>query len=449
MSTMDMLVRRGGSTPASTFDADQLLQRLEQAWRRSDEIFEMLTPEAIYVRPIALRQPFIFYLGHLPAFGWNQVCRGLLGLRGPEPDLDDLFARGIDPVGVDRYEPDRPEQWPEPTHVLAYKGRVRDALRGSFDAVGAHAVGDVLAENGRVYHLVIEHELMHHETLLYMAHQLDLELLRKPSSVPPYRFGGAARPGLAAVPGGDVVLGERFERVPFGWDNEFPEHVESVEPFDIDRTPVRNQEWLAFVEAGGYERPELWTPEAWAWKERTGHRQPVFWIQRGKSWLYRTLFDELPLDDALDWPVYTSWAEASAYAKWRGGALPTEAEFHAAADRSGTEWGADANANLDFRSWAPVPVGSRMDGSAAPAAGALDLVGNGWEWTRSRFAPFPGFTAWARTYPGYSADFFDESHYVMLGGSWATDRGLVRRSFRNWFQPHYPFVYAKLRCVWR
>ena len=93
-----------------------------------------------------------------------------------------------------------------------------------------------------------------------------------------------------------------------------------------------------------------------------------------------------------------------------------------------------------------MPVGSEPD---SPGRGALDLVGNGWEWTRSRFAPFPGFTPWARTYPGYSADFFDDAHYVMLGGSWATDRALVRRSFRNWFQPHYPFVYAKLRCVRR
>jgi formylglycine-generating enzyme required for sulfatase activity len=88
-----------------------------------------------------------------------------------------------------------------------------------------------------------------------------------------------------------------------------------------------------------------------------------------------------------------------------------------------------------------VPVGS----GRGSESGALDLVGNGWEWTRSRLQPFPGFHAWARTYPGYSADFFDDAHYVMLGASWATDRALVRRSFRNWFQPHYPFVYAKLR----
>jgi iron(II)-dependent oxidoreductase len=437
---------RGPAERAAGFDRDALLVRLEAAWRRSDELFRLLTPEALYVRPIALRQPFIFYLGHLPAFGWNQVCRGLLARSGPEPELDDLFARGIDPVGVDRYEPDRPEQWPDPERVIAYRDRVRDALRESLGGVERLVGADVLADNGRIYHLVIEHELMHHETLLYMMHQLDLAWIRKPANVPPYRFGSGAEPGSVLVPAGGVALGERFDAVSFGWDNEFPEKVEDVAAFEIDRTPVRNREWLEFLDAGGYARPELWTPDAWAWLERTGHAHPVFWKKTGRGWRYRTLLDEISLEDAGDWPVYTSWAEATAYARWRGASLPSEAEFHAAADASGAGWGERAEGNIDFRSWAPVPVGSDR---SASERGALDLIGNGWEWTRSRFEPFPGFSAWARTYPGYSADFFDDAHYVMLGGSWATDRALVRRSFRNWFQPHYPFVYAKLRCVRR
>jgi ergothioneine biosynthesis protein EgtB len=436
---------RRGVAAERAFDGDVLLERLEAAWRRSDELFRLLAPEALYVRPIALRQPFIFYLGHLPAFGWNQVRRGLLAQSGPDPELNELFARGIDPVGVDRYEPDRPEQWPDPARVTAYRERVRDALRDSFDDVARLVGRDVLADHGRVYQLVIEHELMHHETLLYMVHQLDRSLIRKPDILPPYRFGGAERSGTVYLSAREVVLGERFDAVPFGWDNEFPQHVQNVGAFDIDRTPVRNVEWLEFLDAGGYDRPELWTADAWAWKERTGHTHPVFWKRTARGWSYRTLFDEISLEDAADWPVYTSWAEAAAYARWRGASLPSEAEFHAAADASGVEWGDRNPGNIDFRNWAPVPVGS--EGGAEH--GVLDLVGNGWEWTESRFQPFPGFQAWARTYPGYSADFFDDAHYVMLGGSWATDRALVRRSFRNWFQPHYPFVYAKLRCVMR
>jgi ergothioneine biosynthesis protein EgtB len=426
-----------------TFDRGALLDGLEAAWARSDRIFSLLSPEALLVRPIALRQPFIFYVGHLPAFGWNQVCRGLLGRRGPQPAFDDLFARGIDPVGVDRVED--AQAWPSLAEVLAYRDRVRAALRGSFDDVEALAGGDVLADQGRVYHLVIEHELMHHETLLYMMQQLDRRLLRRPADLPSYRLGPGASPGRVSVGGGPVTLGASFDAVPFGWDNEFEAQQLALEPFTMDRTPVRNAEWLAFLESGGYGRPGLWAPDAWAWRERVGHAHPAFWSRDGARWRYRTLFDELPLEDVGDWPVYVSWAEADAYARWQGGALPTEAEYQRAAE--GAAWGDPARGNFDFTHWAPTPVGAYPEG--ASRWGALDLVGNGWEWTRSVFAPLPGFTAWARTYPGYSADFFDGEHFVLLGASWATARALVRRSFRNWFQPHYPYVFSTFRCVRR
>ena len=425
----------------STFDRQALLARLEAAWRRSDRIFDLLEPAALYERPIVLRQPLIFYLGHLPAFGWNQVIAGLLGRTGPQPRLDRLFARGIDPVGVDAYE--GREQWPTVQEAVLYRDRVRDALRDSFDDVEPVVGRDPLADHGRVYHLVIEHELMHHETLLYMIQRLDRHLLRRPENLPAYRFDGAASAGRAVVPGGRVRLGASFDGVPFGWDNEFPGIEEEVPAFTIDTTPVRNGEWLAFLEGGGYDRPELWTPDAWAWRERTGHRHPVFWTRGEGGWRYRALFDELPLDDVRDWPVYVSWAEADAYARWQRAALPTEAQFHRAA--SGLAWGDPARGNYHFQQWAPEPVGRNPHG--ASRYGVRDLVGNGWEWTRTVFGPFPGFTPWARTYPGYSADFFDGGHYVILGASWATDRALVRRAFRNWFQPHYPYVFAKCRCV--
>jgi len=430
---------------AAPFDRAAMRRRLQAAWCRSDLLFDLLRPEALYERPIALRQPFIFYLGHLPAFGWNQVLGGLLGRESPEPELDQLFARGIDPVGVDRYEPDRPDAWPSPLHTVAYRDRVRAALLDAVADVAAMGGSDVLADHGRVLHLVLEHELMHHETLLYMMHELRPGLVRRPSFVPDYRFDGAASPARLAVPGGRVTLGAAFERVPFGWDNEFPETPQEVHAFQMDRTPVRNGEWLAFMRSGGYERPELWTAEGWAWKERTGHRNPVAWRRTGTAWRYQTVFDDFPLDQVRDWPVYVSWAEADAYTRWAGGQLPSEAEFHRAAQ--GVHWGDPAAGNYDFRQWAPVPVGGCAEGESL--FGVRDLVGNGWEWTRSVFAPFPGFTAWARTYPGYSADFFDGQHYVILGASWATDRALVRRSLRNWFQPHYPYVFAKFRCVYR
>ena len=101
--------------------------------------------------------------------------------------------------------------------------------------------------------------------------------------------------------------------------------------------------------------------------------------------------------------------------------------------------------NFDFRNWAPTPVGSHV--GEARAWGVRELVGNGWEWTDSTFDGLPGFKAYIERYPGYSADFFDGKHYVLKGASWATAADLVRASFRNWFQAHYPHVFAKFRCA--
>jgi len=145
---------------------------------------------------------------------------------------------------------------------------------------------------------------------------------------------------------------------------------------------------------------------------------------------------------------------ASAYAQWRGWLLPTEAQFQRAAygTPDGTEraypWGSAspsaAHGVFDFSSWDPEPAGSHPDGRSAWSVD--DLVGNGWEWTNTVFAPFPGFEP-LPSYPEYSADFFDGEHFVMKGASPATARELIRPTFRNWFRPRYPYVYATFRCV--
>jgi formylglycine-generating enzyme required for sulfatase activity len=256
------------------------------------------------------------------------------------------------------------------------------------------------------------------------------------------------------IPAGRVRLGAAREELLFGWDNEFPEHEAEVGAFEIDPTPVTNGELLEFVQAGGFERQELWTEPSWAWRERRGIEHPPFWIQDGEGWRYRTLLDELLFSEVEDWPAYVSWATAQAYARWRGARLPTEAEFHRAAYSGPQEairphpWGDEApgpqHGNFGFERWTPTPVGAHPAGDSA--WGVAELVGNGWEWTSTVFGPHPGFEPMSN-YPGYSQDFFDDQHYVMLGASWATDTRLVRRSFRNWFQPHYPYVFAKFRCV--
>jgi formylglycine-generating enzyme required for sulfatase activity len=222
----------------------------------------------------------------------------------------------------------------------------------------------------------------------------------------------------------------------------------------MDSLPVTNGEFREFVESGAYDEERYWRAEDWKWKQVARIRHPRTWSRHDGVWSCRALFDSVPLTQAASWPAYVSLAEARAYANWRGKRLPSEAEFQRAAyggsdgRESAHPWG-DADpepkhGNFAFADWAPVPVGSRPAG--ASRWGIHELVGNGWEWTDTPFAPFPGFAPMA-SYPEYSKDFFDGKHFVIKGGSWATAAELIRPSFRNWYQAHYPYVFAKFRCV--
>jgi gamma-glutamyl hercynylcysteine S-oxide synthase len=225
-----------------------------------------------------------------------------------------------------------------------------------------------------------------------------------------------------------------------------------VSAFRIQRLNVTNGDYLAFVEAGGYRDARWWSPPAWAWLQAERQVHPTFWERIDGQWHWRGMFEFVPLP--MRWPVYVSQAEAMAYARWTGRRLPTEAEFQRAAYGSPDEarraypWG-DAPPSprrgvFDFQGWEPEPVGTHPEGQSA--WGVHDLVGNGWEWTSTVFDGFPGFTP-IPSYPEYSADFFDGSHVVLKGASPATARELLRPSFRNWFRPRYPYVYATFRTV--
>ncbi len=434
----------------------QLLERLPEARIRTDELFGIVTPDSLYERPIPERHRIIFYLGHLEAFDWNLLRERVLGLKAFHPDFDRLFAFGIDPVNG-ALPSDQPVDWPSAADARHYVKRIRESIDAGLAALtssdwDSNPVGaDFSAET--LLNVAIEHRLMHGETLAYMLHQLPLERkirrVRKPELV-----GAPTVPGMIEIPAGRATLGlSRSDRSLFGWDNEYEAHTVDVPAFAIDKYKVTNGQYLDFVAAGGYENPACWTEEDWSWRTEQDIRHPVFWKRIGERWLYRTMFDEIALP--LDWPVYVSQAEASAYARWAGKSLPTEAQWHRAAygAKNGHEspypWGTEApsssKGNFDFQGWDPAPVRAFPEGESA--FGVADLLGNGWEWTSSPFEPFPGFQRFS-FYPGYSADFFDGKHYVMKGASARTAACMLRRSFRNWFQPHYQYVYAGFRCVY-
>ena len=434
-------------------DRGKLADRFVAMRARSRALFDLLAPDAYYERPIAVRHPIVFYEGHLAAFNFNTLIKRALGQRGIDTDLERLFARGIDPEDEQASGlAQSPAPWPARPQVQAFAaeadGRVLDALL----TAPIEQSGHPLLDRAGAVHAILEHEAMHQETLVYMWHQLAYEHKVPPADRSIAAGGAPPRQETVAVPAGRARLGARRGAVPFGWDNEFEAVEVEVPAFGIDRYNVTNAAFLEFVEAGGYRDPRWWEPDAFEWLRAEGIAHPRFWIDAGGRWQWRGMFEAIPLPAA--WPVYVSHGEASAYARWRGLRLPTEAEYDRAAygTPGGIEraypWGEhppDASrGHFDFERWDPAPVGQHPAGRSA--WGIDDLLGNGWEWTSTVFAPFPGFTPMP-AYPEYSADFFDGKHVVLKGASPVTARDLLRRSFRNWFRPHYPYVYAAFRCV--
>jgi len=432
---------------------EQLLERLSQARVRTDEIFSIVNADSLYERPIPERHRIIFYLGHLEAFDWNLLRERVLDMKPFAADLDKLFAFGIDPVNGS-LPTDQPADWPSVASTHSYVGRIRESIDAALATLDSSEWNSTRAGTdysaSKLLNVAIEHRLMHAETLAYMLHQLPLERkVRKGRATPTV---SPIAPKMIEIPAGRATLGMSSQDGAFGWDNEFEAQTVDVPAFAIDKYKVTNRQYLHFITAGGYENPEFWTEEDWDWRTSHDIRLPVFWIQKNDRWYFRTMFDEIPL--SMDWPVYVSHAEASAYTRWANKSLPTEGQWHRAAYGTANNvdrlfpWGDEtpdaSKGNFDFQSWDPTPVNGFPDGDSA--FGVADLLGNGWEWTSSKFEPFPGFQRFS-FYPGYSADFFDGKHYVMKGASPRTAACMLRRSFRNWFQPHYQYVYAGFRCV--
>jgi ergothioneine biosynthesis protein EgtB len=426
---------------------------------RSRALFDLLDPGVYYTRPIALRNPIVFYEGHLPAFSVISFLKRGLGQPGVDGRYEALFARGIDPETAQDAAPRSGAAtiWPSRDEVLAY-GAAADAAviealeHAPFDLAGA---AHPAMTRGEALYTALEHEAMHQETLLYMWRRLPYEHKRRPAALR-YELGATLPASQrVTIPAGLATLGANRGRIAFGWDNEFGELQVPVPEFDIDAHSVSNADFLQFIGDRGYDRRELWDDASWEWRERERISHPAFWVRHDSStWFWRGMFEDIPLPSA--WPVYVSQAEAAAYARWKGRSLPTEGEFHRAAfgtpagGESAHPWGAappaSEHGNYDFTSWEPVPAGARPAGVSA--WGVHDLVGNGWEWTETEFAPFPGFAPMV-SYPEYSAEFFDGRHVVLKGASPATARELIRPSFRNWFRSNYPYVYAKFRTVSR
>jgi iron(II)-dependent oxidoreductase len=230
-------------------------------------------------------------------------------------------------------------------------------------------------------------------------------------AAPPAPAGG--EPEMVEVPGGTYVIGAPDHG--FAYDNERPRHEVELEAFRIDRLPVSNADFAAFVADTGAEAPMYWEPDGAGGFVHTafGRRAPI----------------------RPDLPVcHVDHHQALAFAAWAGKRLPTELEWEAAA--AGSDPG-EANLDCDVFG-ASVPAG-------ASDHGAVGMLGDVWEWTATEFDRYPGFEAFP--YPEYSEVFFGEGMYVLRGGSWATRRNVIRLSFRNWDLPERRQILSGLRCV--
>jgi gamma-glutamyl hercynylcysteine S-oxide synthase len=382
----------------------RVMAGLEDARART---LRMLAPvgDADLLRQVSpLMSPLVWDLAHVGHYEELWLLRNVAGASPTDERFDDIYDAFKHPR---RDRPSLPFLGPPEARafVADVRSRVLDVL-ASVDLSG----DDPLVRDGFVYGMVIQHEHQHDETMLATLHLMDGFAHPDAGDWRPGAVDGA--PGMVAIDAGPFLMGADE-----GWayDNERPRHQVDVAPFRIDRTPVTNSQYGAFVDDGGYTDSRLWGVDGWAWRQETGAAAPQFWRREGGGdWSRRRYgrHEELPPDEPVQ---HVCWHEADAFARWRGARLPSEAEWEKAA---------------------------AMDGE--PGA-PRHVLGGVWEWTGTDFHGYPGFTAFP--YREYSEVFFGPEYKVLRGGSWATDPSVRRVTFRNWDYPIRRQIFAGFRCA--
>jgi iron(II)-dependent oxidoreductase len=436
--------------PGRPLAASEIAELLTEARARTLLLTAPLSPEELTAQHNRLMSPIVWDLGHIAHFEevWllEKLAEGEAtaseGLRGVwDPFTNPRASRGE-------------LELPGRTEALDYLGRVRQAVLESLREDGGGGNGGPLRKDGFVYRMVLQHEYQHNETILQT---LQLKSGRPYPAPRAVHFPGvetltAPPPGaMVRFPGGRVVIGTDDRSA--AYDNERPAHEVELEPFWIDAAPVRNGEYLEFMEDGGYTTRSLWSDDGWAWLQEEGVRAPRHWESGPRGWRERVLDRERPVDPHR--PVcHVCYHEAAAWARWAGKRLPTEFEWEAAATwdpdtgtRSRFPWGDEAatpdRANVDALAFDTAPVGAFPD-NISPV-GCYGMIGDVWEWTSSDFQGYPGYETFP--YEEYSEVFFGSEYRVLRGGSWATRTGAIRASFRNWDFPIRRQIFAGFRCA--
>jgi iron(II)-dependent oxidoreductase len=362
---------------------EQTLDAMRAVRQRTLDLVAHLSPAELERQIDPIMSPLVWDLAHIAAYEDLWLVHRFAGAPLLRADL----AARYDAFETPRSLRGEIELLDTPG-ALEYLAAVRERALQALDGRDPDPV---------VHELVVRHELQHTET---MRQAMELGGLL-PAGEPALRsLDGAAADDWLTVPAGRFRMGAADGR--FSYDNERPAHDVDVPAYRIARRPVTNGTWMRFSEGGGYERREWWSDEGWAWKED-----------------YDIANDPGVAAGHPDAPAcHVSWFEADAFARACGARLPTEAEWEKAA------------------TW------NQGNGGTA---GALDGVGQVWEWTSSHFGGYPGFAP--HPYREYSEVFFGAGYRVLRGGSWATDPRVASPTFRNWDLPERRQIFAGVRLA--
>jgi gamma-glutamyl hercynylcysteine S-oxide synthase len=391
---------------------DRIEAGLEEARARTLGLLAPIDDADLTGQVSPLMSPLVWDLAHVGHYEELWLLRNIAGAPPTNELFDDVYDAFKHPR---RDRPSLPILGPADARafVAGVRSRVLDGL-ATID-LDADA-DDPLLRDGFVYGMVVQHEHQHDETMLatiqlmeHFAHP-DADGWR-PAAVD--RDAAGAADGMIDVAGGPCAIGTDARA--WVYDNERPRHEVEVAPFRIDRTPVTNRQYAAFVVDGGYGDERLWSAEGWAWRQEAGADAPQFWRREGVGDWSRRRYgrrEELPPDEPVQ---HVCWHEADAFARWRGARLPTETEWEVAAGHDGE------------------------------ADGPRQMLGDVWEWTATDFDGYPGFVSFP--YREYSEVFFGPEYKVLRGGSWATDASVRRATFRNWDYPIRRQIFAGFRCA--
>jgi iron(II)-dependent oxidoreductase len=419
---------------------EQIHARLEAVRLTTLRLFEQVPDEFLRTRVHSFYSPIGWHFGHVGRTEEYWVCQAT-GQAPCDERLSFLYA------DLPENPKDNRVNIPDRQGTIEYLQRTRRAALEALEVADLNS-SDPLLKDGYAWEFAIQHEYQHQETITEML--CLIHKAREPECSGA-RVDGLERwlwaePTMLDIPGGSFVMGSDDR---FGYDNEKRAHTVEVEGFRLGKTPVTVGQWLEFIRQGGYQNEALWSSEGWAWKCTEDVASPEYWVRMDGGWAAYGMFGlrELHPEEPAMCP---SWYEADAFARWTGKRLPTEVEWEYAASglvERHFPWGdnepSDTMATYGRHAEGPRPVDFCPKG--ASPFGVLDMAGNCWEWTSSRFLPYPGFEAFP--YEGYSMDHMKGEHYVCRGGSWATAAPILRCSFRNWYIPSYRQGFLGMRLA--